>query len=934
VISAPLQRKCACGNTAAESECEGCRQTRIQRKASRHGPVPTATGAAYSVAGAAGQPLDEQTRAFMESRFNFDLSRVRVHADGQAAQAARSVHAEAYTIGRDIVFGSGRYAPNTRGGQRLLAHELTHVVQQARGLRGDAATLSQAEVEATRNEHALHTSDALPVRAASPMLARKPDESTMEAPTAAPGCTPQQSQKIYPAADLARQWLDRSIQRLDAFVAAPADRANQPAREALQHHFRSTDPAIAGRVLERLRVVRSDIDSARAGDKFTVECHTNDDQTCKQSNAYASQNQLVFCPIFFTWNLESRAQSIVHEMMHTLGSELTITDRGYTTDRSLAVLNTPEALTNAESYGLLVRELGTNIVLPSQAPDDSYARNCRDVESLIRPAIARAQRWNRAGETRVVDAPAGIIQTQLGNDTPDIRKAAWDFYHRADSELKSPLDFVCDKQCGGPLAYGEQAADHTLAGLGIGAGIGLLGGLAIGGLVGLALGAVGAGLGIGAVIGLVVGGVAGAIGGSVASHGPRVHVCPGWKDQADENARIESILAAAYQALGRSQQDSVKYAKLAGALSAHYFPTPTLQDVDKGWLRVKLERVRARLKELREKYQRSSDEFAASVAADRERESLARGTKQLHSQSRSDVADRELWGGSFAGRRIRSAVTAAVSGNNVALNARIQVTYKLLSDSDGQKHFKDDSPRIAAAIRDVWQVTIENGQYAGVTMKLTPAITYLPPGAARDDTAFLIEVRGPDTDPSSGDAPSGIISLALAHLQGTRVIVVAHELAHLFGFVDTYLTMTQKSKSGRVEETLSVGRFDPRNRPDLLGDIDPVGLERALKKGQVTAADVARQTRPVHVWEEEATIVLRTLGVAPPAAARPTPDSENFDPDVELDRLRGEKEGELDRIRQKRERIEESIQSVDMAEEIIRLEDEERELNTQLNALP
>jgi hypothetical protein len=146
--------------------------------------------------------------------------------------------------------------------------------------------------------------------------------------------------------------------------------------------------------------------------------------------------------------------------------------------------------------------------------------------------------------------------------------------------------------------------------------------------------------------------------------------------------------------------------------------------------------------------------------------------------------------------------------------------------------------------------------------------------------------------------------------------------------------MTQKSKSGRVEETLSVGRFDPRNRPDLLGDIDPVGLERALKKGQVTAADVARQTRPVHVWEEEATIVLRTLGVAPPAAARPTPDSENFDPDVELDRLRGEKEGELDRIRQKRERIEESIQSVDMAEEIIRLEDEERELNTQLNALP
>jgi hypothetical protein len=171
-------------------------------------------------------------------------------------------------------------------------------------------------------------------------------------------------------------------------------------------------------------------------------------------------------------------------------------------------------------------------------------------------------------------------------------------------------------------------------------------------------------------------------------------------------------------------------------------------------------------------------------------------------------------------------------------------------------------------------------------------------------------------------------------LQGSRVIVVAHELAHLFGFVDTYLTMTTKDKSGQEHKTLSVGRFDPRNRPDLLGDIDPVGLERARQRGEVEAADVARQTRPVHVWEEEATIVLRTLGVAPPAPARPTPDSENFDPDVELDRIRGEREGELDRIHKKRERIEESIQSVDMAEEIIRLEDEERDLTTQLNALP
>jgi hypothetical protein len=119
-----------------------------------------------------------------------------------------------------------------------------------------------------------------------------------------------------------------------------------------------------------------------------------------------------------------------------------------------------------------------------------------------------------------------------------------------------------------------------------------------------------------------------------------------------------------------------------------------------------------------------------------------------------------------------------------------------------------------------------------------------------------------------------------------------------------------------------------------LGDIDPMGLERARQRGAVTEQDVARQTGPVHLWEEEANIVLRTLGVAPPPPGRPAPDSENFDPQVELDRMRGNREAELARIRERRARIESSVQSVDLAEEIIRLEAEERQLTAQLRATP
>jgi hypothetical protein len=66
----------------------------------------------------------------MEPRFGCDFSDVRIHTDSQAVNSARAVNALAYTVGRDVVFGSGKYAPNTRNGRRLLAHELTHTVQQ------------------------------------------------------------------------------------------------------------------------------------------------------------------------------------------------------------------------------------------------------------------------------------------------------------------------------------------------------------------------------------------------------------------------------------------------------------------------------------------------------------------------------------------------------------------------------------------------------------------------------------------------------------------------------------------------------------------------------------------------------------------------------------------------------------------------------------
>jgi len=79
-----------------------------------------------------GQPLPDSTRAFFESRFDRDFSQVRVHIDGIAAEAAKSVNASAFTFGKDVVFDDWQYSPETVKGRQLMAHELTHVVQQAK----------------------------------------------------------------------------------------------------------------------------------------------------------------------------------------------------------------------------------------------------------------------------------------------------------------------------------------------------------------------------------------------------------------------------------------------------------------------------------------------------------------------------------------------------------------------------------------------------------------------------------------------------------------------------------------------------------------------------------------------------------------------------------------------------------------------------------
>jgi hypothetical protein len=129
----------------------------LQRRAANQVGSPTAPTIVHEALGGSGQPLDSATRAYFEPRFGADFSGVRVHTDAQAAESARAVNALAYTLGQDVVFGAGQYRPGTSVGQRLLAHELTHAVQQ-----NLAANLGSPQAEQlnkngqARNTHQSH----------------------------------------------------------------------------------------------------------------------------------------------------------------------------------------------------------------------------------------------------------------------------------------------------------------------------------------------------------------------------------------------------------------------------------------------------------------------------------------------------------------------------------------------------------------------------------------------------------------------------------------------------------------------------------------------------------------------------------------------------------------------------------------------------------
>jgi len=189
IPSGLLQRKCACGGSVGlDGECEACRSKRLQRRAQNDFSPATVPPIVHEVLHSPGQPLDLQTRMFFEPRFGHDFSKVRVHTDEKAAESAQAVNALAYTVGSDVVFRNNHYQPRSGSGQNLLAHELTHVIQQDHGNAHGLASASRHDASFEREadhvaENMRTGQSAVPNISASGLALRR-DEAPGAATTA------------------------------------------------------------------------------------------------------------------------------------------------------------------------------------------------------------------------------------------------------------------------------------------------------------------------------------------------------------------------------------------------------------------------------------------------------------------------------------------------------------------------------------------------------------------------------------------------------------------------------------------------------------------------------------------------------------------------------------------------------------------------------
>jgi hypothetical protein len=343
-------RRCACGGAVGPTgECAACRQRRLRREAAAGTGAAQAPPIVREVLNSAGRPLDRAVRETMERRFRHDFSRVRIHTDARAAESARAVGATAYTVGRDVVFDTGRYAPSASEGRRVLTHELAHVVQQAGVGVGAGSTPPIAADAAAEADAARVAADAAP-------RPRVVTGRRLQRLGANPACTAPQAAAIHQSIFDARGWLNKAIPHLEATPLAPAVVAS------LRRNFGPTYgvAANASLIVGRLRAGYHELST------IPLSCAGAGDATCDAGHcgyAASGSHAATICTnvTLATADAVFRAGCVLHESLHATFPRFTVDEYSGWHGHAGGMPTYPGAgtdpLLNADSYTTLVMDL-------------------------------------------------------------------------------------------------------------------------------------------------------------------------------------------------------------------------------------------------------------------------------------------------------------------------------------------------------------------------------------------------------------------------------------------------------------------------------------------------------------------------------------------------------------------------------------------------
>ncbi len=461
-----LRRKCAC--EGGGDDCERCRAESIMRRKAGESFTGTVPAIVHEVLSSPGRPLDFSTRTFMESQLGHDFSAVRVHDDARAARSAQAVAASAYTVGTHVAFEEGQYNPGTFQGRKLLAHELTHVMQGAGPAGGAPGQLKIGEPESAEERHAdevadriagpsgLHHAGSLAPSPAT-VLRRQP------APAAKPLCDPTQIAYLNKLANKASEdILTPAIDKLSDF--GTGDPVNDPMA-------RSRDEAVSLTLSrcfslkkgdKRISDVRRTLESIkeiinRLSSKTQVCPPKEEYGNCSAASAYVTDMQeITYCPKFMSEDIDSQYNDLIHEIAHTSNSS--IKDRGYSHQRIFTLLSTAEALINADSYSRLAMELfdrargkdeGTRSFAAFEFQVDKF-QGCDKVDSdLLFKGLALAEKYNEDAGLDISGEPDEDIKDP---SEKELHKKDKNYYATARKDLFSKsLTFKClatkDEEC-------------------------------------------------------------------------------------------------------------------------------------------------------------------------------------------------------------------------------------------------------------------------------------------------------------------------------------------------------------------------------------------------------------------------------------------------------------------------------------------------------